>query len=340
MESRKRKVLLLALRDWNLFDLIVSNLEMSGYDVTLVLNQGYKFSYKNLGQRLKNLYRKVFFNDRSYKLELRKKFDKSRQLSFINQQDAFDFCLVIRADLFDSEVLNAAKQRSVQFASYHYDGIATNKKVLDVVHLFDRFYVFDVEDTVRFPDYNLQLANNFYFDHINLEQKKYIGAKPLFFFLGTYYPSRIDTLMKCYDKLVSMKFDVRFELFFNVEDKHYKDEVYRANIVYLDKVLPYTDYLQKANKSDVLLDFVISEHKGLSFRIFEGLYFKKKVVTTNSSVRDMDFYHENNYFVLENDNYAELISFLETPYVEIAPEISEKYSFSSWFRKIFEFDMS
>ncbi len=340
MGNRKKKVLLLALRDWNLFELIVANLEMSGYDVTLVLNQGYKFSYRNFWQRLQNLYRKIVFNDKSYKVQLRKKFDNEKQLSIIDRQNAFDYCLVFRADLFDPHVLNLAKSKSLEFVSYHYDGLSRNNDIFGVIRLFDRFYVFDNKDVLQYPDLNLFLTTNFYFDNLKFLPKNEEDEKKKLYFLGTYYPGRIDIIMESYEKLNDLGISLKFELFFEDKYSSIRESYKRDSVYFLDQILPYREYLDRVNEAEVLLDFVISEHNGLSFRIFEGLYFKKKVVTTNSSVRDMDFYHEHNYFVLENDNYAELISFLETPYVEISTEISEKYSFSNWFRRIFELDVN
>ena len=81
------------------------------------------------------------------------------------------------------------------------------------------------------------------------------------------------------------------------------------------------------------MDFVDPRQVGLSIRFFEGMYYKKKVITDNKMVKNYDFYHPNNIFVLEN-NYQDIHDFLKTPYYEISEEIVKKYGFSGWIRKI------
>ena len=87
-------------------------------------------------------------------------------------------------------------------------------------------------------------------------------------------------------------------------------------------------------KSDVLVDFLDPRHTGLSIRFFEGLYYKKKVITDNAAVKNYDFYHKDNIFVIENNNYDEIKNFLKTPYDDLPTEIVEKYGFRNWIQEI------
>ena len=81
------------------------------------------------------------------------------------------------------------------------------------------------------------------------------------------------------------------------------------------------------------MDFVDPRHDGLSLRFFEGMYYQKKVITDNKKVKNYDFYHPNNIFILEN-NYHDIEAFLKIPYYHISDEIVKKYGFSSWIEKI------
>jgi hypothetical protein len=63
--------------------------------------------------------------------------------------------------------------------------------------------------------------------------------------------------------------------------------------------------------------------------------YNVKVITTNSSVVNYDFYHPNNIFVF-NDNYLDLKEFIELPYKILPVEITNKYKFINWFNSNLE----
>ncbi|MCH5599705.1 hypothetical protein [Niabella ginsengisoli] len=46
-----------------------------------------------------------------------------------------------------------------------------------------------------------------------------------------------------------------------------------------------------------ILDFENAEQNGLTFRVFESLYFEKKLITNSKLIYEYDFYHPNNIFV-------------------------------------------
>ena len=99
--------------------------------------------------------------------------------------------------------------------------------------------------------------------------------------------------------------------------------------------MDFKDNLLASRKSKVLLDFVISEHKGLSLRTFEALGHDKKLITTNKEIAKYDFYHPNNIFILDN-NFDDIPAFLNKPYHHIEPKIKEKYSFGNWIKYVLD----
>ncbi|TCP95020.1 hypothetical protein EDC44_11279 [Cricetibacter osteomyelitidis] len=100
------------------------------------------------------------------------------------------------------------------------------------------------------------------------------------------------------------------------------------------KALSFEENLQKVKNCKVVADFVNSAHSGLSFRIFDALCFNKKLITTNKTIQNYDFYHPNNIFIWENNNTDELIEFLAKPYVPIDETIKQYYSFTAWIKRI------
>ncbi|MEJ8591157.1 hypothetical protein JSO54_07915 [Riemerella anatipestifer] len=328
---RKEHILLLIPRDYNLYELIERALESMGYRVTVVHNE-YQFRYKSLRQRLYNAFRKTVYKDKIFKRTLVEIHNLSRQEELINiGSEFYDFCLVFRADFFLPNVLLQAKTKSRNMVAYQYDGLKRSPSVFDLIQYFDAFYVFDSSDVETYSQYGLRKATNFYFkdDNINSDVETFDND---FYFLGSFHKSRLEILNKLssFFRLNGIKFD--FNIVFQKEKRRYIKRHENINVLY--EMLPFSEYLNKVAKSKFILDILIEEHQGLSFRIFEALYLRKKVVTTNQTVKDYDFYHPDNFFIIGDRNLEELIPFLKGEYVDLDETIIEKYSFESWFNNI------
>ena len=107
-----------------------------------------------------------------------------------------------------------------------------------------------------------------------------------------------------------------------------------ANIKLIHQIREFQDNLKAVHKAKALIDFVTSDHTGLSFRVFEALGYGKKLITTNVEVAHYDFYHPNNIFIWDGQDLEGIEAFMRKPYMPIDPDIKEKYSFSNWIRYI------
>ena len=112
--------------------------------------------------------------------------------------------------------------------------------------------------------------------------------------------------------------------------KTYPDD----SITIIDKIIDFEENINRARQARVLIDFVIDEHKGLSFRTFEALGYQQKLITTNPQVKYYDFYHPNNFLIWDGYDFAALDDFLEKPYVQVDESIRKKYSFGNWINYI------
>lgn len=160
----RKKILLLAPDSFDLYKLIVENLKHLEYDVVHIQDRGYPFSYGSFGQRVLNVIRKLIFRDKSYKGKLQHKLNRERQLDGIETHERFEFCLVLRADFFDKDIIKCIRQKTDLMLSFHFDGIGRDPVILDYISYFDQFYVFDEKDVNKFPDYHFIYSPNFYFD--------------------------------------------------------------------------------------------------------------------------------------------------------------------------------
>ncbi|WP_164108912.1 MULTISPECIES: hypothetical protein [Sphingobacterium] len=327
----KKKFLLLAPNTFNLYELIVENLEFLGYEVTHIENEGYLFRYRSLWQRFCNLVHKTFYNNGEYKARLREEYVLNQQIEILDKVEKYDYSLVIRADLFDKELIKKVRAKTDKLLSFHFDGISRDRSILEYIPLFDQFYVFDPADVLSFPNHNLFYSPNFYFDYpellIDIETETKVSHV---YYVSSHHLSREQHLIDVH-KYLSNKFkSVNFIVVCQEKNLGFVSAYIKKHMTILHEHVNFEEQIRQIRRSDIIIDLVISDHKGYSFRIFEGIKYGKKVVTTNPTVVEADFYHPNNFFVLTNDNWEELDRFLDSPLVQLDEGVRAKYAFSDW----------
>ena len=108
-----------------------------------------------------------------------------------------------------------------------------------------------------------------------------------------------------------------------------------AYFVGTENEIDFSQNIEMLNEIDIIVDFVNPLHNGLSFRIFEALYYQKKLITNNVNVSNYDFYHPDNILIWHKDDLSQKIKeFLSKPFRPINPEIVKKYGFNNWIRNI------
>lgn len=319
-----KKTFLLMMPDYSDFpNLFVKNLETTGFTPYLITDEPSKFKYKG-AEKIINFFQKNLFKNREYKKELVKQHKLKEYQRKISELEELDYALVIRPDLFPIPVIEELKKRTKKLIAYQWDGIEKFPEVKKYFHLFDSFFCFDSEDVGQ----NIKPITNFYFDCIPPNYREFNLKRPRLYFVGSYWENREKKIDRFINELSKINVDIAIFIQY-----YHKSEIKNPNIKYLKERITFLQNLKNVEDSDVLIDFVDPIHNGLSIRFFEGLYYRKKVITDNSAVKNYDFYHPNNIFVLEN-NYAEIENFLKIPYYEIADNIVKKYGFSYWIQKI------
>lgn len=327
----KKRVIVGMPTSFGFYKIINSRLEEVGFEVIDVSFQDHEFKYKNWTDRLYNLFRKVFLGDQTYKAKL--KFLAAGQGILTNLQNLkgkADYGLIIRSDIYPTFVMDLIRQKTEVLLGYQWDGLNRYPTIKDRFKYFDRFYFFDQGDSVVAKEGSNKLIpiTNFFFSHLqNLETTV---QKNTFLFLGSYNSSRMGNIINA-EKLINDSGGfTRFMVYSN--DNKLVEEF--PNIQFIQEQIEYIDYIKLVLKSEYLVDLLVDTHEGLSFRVFESLGYKKKLLTNNKTIRQYDFYHPNNFFIL-GDEQRLLEEFLKLPYVEIRKDIIEKYDFDNWILRIF-----
>lgn len=82
-------------------------------------------------------------------------------------------------------------------------------------------------------------------------------------------------------------------------------------VTYLDHVLPYDDVLPMILSSNCLLDLVQQGQNGYTMRIYEAIFYNKRLITNNASVRDFRYYTPSGMQIIQDETEID-VSLIKT----------------------------
>lgn len=227
--------------------------------------------------------------------------------------------------------MDLIRQKSDELIGYQWDGLNRYPEIKSRLKYFDKFYYFDKCDVIDNSGYDkLVPITNFFFSHLRSLETGI--EKNTFLFLGSYITSRMKNIVNAERLIRDVGGVTNFIVYANSDMMINNGEF--ANINFIHQQIQYIDYIKLVLKSEYIVDILVDVHEGLSFRVFEAVGYKKKLITNNKTIRNYDFYHPNNIFIL-GDEDREFAEFLNLPYVEINENIIEKYDFDNWILRIF-----
>lgn len=321
MQLFREKTIILAVPDhFGLPECFRKNLEFIGFIVFTIPHDATKKIGISRKDSLIHFIKKVFFKNRTYKADKLATLKEKPQLKILNSIHQCDYALVIRPDLFSKSVLKEIKNKSKFSVAYQWDGLARFPLAIQRIHFFDRFLVFDKNDVENYAD--VELSTNFYFDY--LPECSLIRQDV--FFVGTFMKDRIDDIALIASRLQHMGLKTNINIVYSNEKNIAKYRKYPIN--FIKKGLTFEESIKECKSSNVVMDVENKVHNGLSFRAFEAMGYKKKLITNNRLIKDFDFYNEKNIYIL-NENSMTLEYFLEQPYSEINSN-AKNYSFTVW----------
>lgn len=95
------------------------------------------------------------------------------------------------------------------------------------------------------------------------------------------------------------------------------------------KGISYFENIQNVSRCSCVVD-ITTEQTGISLRPLEALFFDKKLITNNKSIKEYSFYHPNNIFILEEDDLRKLPEFVTTPVTAVSEKVKDEFDINSW----------
>ena len=282
-------------------------------------------SYENFGERLTNLFSKVFLG-KNLKYQKRQKF-VIEQLDKLGHQDQI---LVLNADTFDHSTLEYMKKYTNRLITFLYDNL-DRCPVQDKLHFFDKIYSFDDKDIEK---HGFERLTNYNYLPFLSQEKQNPSEDALY--ITSYDKKRIKQL-----DILSQKFEelrLKFDLYV-IGKKSWKNQLMKPfsknKIVFTRKRINHENLPEFYKRTKVILDLMRENQYGLSFRVFEAMALEKKIITDNEKIKNYDFYNPNNILVLNKDFSNITKEFFETPYQSLPEGIYKKYTLEKWVERVF-----
>jgi hypothetical protein len=245
----------------------------------------------------------------------------------------YDLVLVIVGEGLSQRLLTrmrAALPRA-RFILYMWDSLTGRKSgVADNLSLFDRCLTFDPSDARHF---GLQLRPLFYTPTFDLPPQ--LDPAYDLSFVGTIHSDRYEVITKvarqigahrrCYWYLY-LQAQWVYAFYRTVRPSFWNTRSGDFRFAPLTR----TDVTRIFMDSRAVLDIEHPTQTGLTLRTFEALGARKKLITTNSLVRNYDFFDPRNTCVIDRTTARFDERFLDTAYVEPPPEIRARYSLAGW----------
>ncbi len=275
-----------------------------------------KFKYKNFLHRVQNFLCKTFLNR-----NLKKEHANNLVVEQLREIGFLDMIFIIRPDYLNNKTLRILRNSTSNFKTLFYDSTRRFPAKLKLNPLFDKVYSYDKLDVKQ---YGFEFLTNYIFEESNAKDYDY-----LFFNIAT--------------------FDYRFHLVeklaMYIEDHNWSKSIF----VFNHRGVLESDYLNVISESipvdemggiikscKIMIDIQRDDQIGLSFRVFEALGHRKKLITTNTDIINYDFYNPQNILVLDPNNLQIPKSFVESPYVDVPDHILDPYRIDNWVKKVFE----
>ncbi|MBS7332395.1 MAG: hypothetical protein KIG88_02205, partial [Weeksellaceae bacterium] len=178
---------------------------------------------------------------------------------------------------------------------------------------------FDKENAIQ---YKMHYNNTFYFDSIKATSDTQEKINDIVFVGRNKH--RNETLLNIKTQFDNLGLVSLFHIVPN------RNENNPDNI----KELSYQEYINLITNSKAILDVMPPSQIGLTLRPMESLFLEIKLITNNVHIKNEPFYNKNNIFIIGDDNFEDLKSFLESPYQKIPDKIKMDYEFDQWITRI------
>jgi protein CpsH len=252
-----------------------------------------------------------------------------------NRLKNYDYIVIIKGDMTPIPILKEMRKvyDRAKFVLYLWDSIENIPNISSKFDYFDRLLTFDLNDAKENTQFIFRplFYGDDYISHDVSSKAKYDLA-----FLGTIHSDRYKILKKINqfskeNNLSAFYFAYLQSKFIYYYYKLTRAEYFNVNQYFFSfKKMDSVSIAKVISESNVIIDIEHPKQTGLTMRTIEMIGMQKKLLTTNSSIKNYDFYNKQNIYIIDRNVSKLDIDFFNTPYKPLDRHIYKKYSLEQW----------
>lgn len=318
----RRQLLFIGPKFYNYHEIIKSGFEKRGFEVDYYDDRPSTSFFTKAFMRI---------NRNFVKKKIKKHFKNILEKS---NSKKYDIVFILYGQSFDTRMIKKLKksQPMARFIFYMYDPISSMPDRVEFSKEFDKAYTFDYDDFKRYPNFGF-LPLFYSFRELPKEEIIYDAC-----FIGTMMPGKyklVKNIINQFKKHNLKVFDYEYiqgksvALYYKIFKSDFKKAKF-SDFVY--RRLSNVENNKKMMQSKYIIDCPKEGQTGLTIRTFEALGSNKKLITTNKSIKNYDFYKPENIYIVDGEIDFNNI-FFHSEYIENT-DLKEKYSIDTWINEI------
>lgn len=255
----------------------------------------------------------------------------------------YNYVFGIRLDLFNEQILEYLRKRckGAQFILYFWDSVSNMRDPSRIAKYFDKVFTFDLSDYKESKEKGWLFRPLFYSNEY--AEVRDASTKDIdILMVASLSPSRANMylLLKDYMRKKGMNLEAYFYIkpyvyFVNM----FKNPGYRkiSKDVLHSRGISTLDICKLLGRTKCVFDCASPTQTGLTMRTIECLGAGKKIITTNATILDYDFYNAANIKLFHENDINSVLEFVnEGDYQKLPNSVYRKYSIKGWIDEIFD----
>lgn len=258
------------------------------------------------------------------------------------QHRAISHILIIKGETITKHILQMLRGAfpRARIILYLWDSIKNYPNVRENIGAVDKALSFDPADSVA----NSKVAFRPLFFSRSFASAPQFRRDDLDYdvsFVGTIHSDRLRILDELEDQFRRLNLTFKKVYFLRTSLEYYwgklTDPAYRNHKAsdFVTTPVPSAAVREIFFKSRVIVDIQHPKQQGLTMRAIEALGSRRKLITTNASIRTYDFYSPENIQIIGRRGEALPPEFFKTPGVGVPEPVYHKYSIDGWLDNVF-----
>lgn len=234
---------------------------------------------------------------------------------WVNRMEEYDI-IIIHANQINRTVPRTLRKKGFdhRIIYWYWNPVCNSISPKKISRKYCELWSFDVNDCKK---YDMKYNSTYYFNCLNAIENDVIYDM---FFIGR-DKGRYETIRCLESEIQSMGYSTNFMIIKNATSPSFG---------MFSKFLPYKDVIDFVKKSKCIVEFNQEGQMGLSLRVMEAIFYDKKIITNNHSIKNEVFYDENRIFIINDYNHKDIKKFINLDYCKIDDSIKEYYDFKNW----------